>query len=126
MVNHDEKKSSAELRSELRALRKEHVKPISRMRVGDISAEIQKLKVMREETPAPAAVPSVAPQKYKAAVETVKEAKKAEFPVMPAGKSEAKSEGKAKASKAPKAEPEKKKMDKKAMMAKLMAMMEDD
>lgn len=124
MVNHDGKKSSADLRAELRALRKEHVKPVSRMRVGDISAEIQKLKVMREETPSVSAVPSVAPQKYKAAVETVKEAKKAEFPVMPAGKSE----GKSKAPKAKEvaAEPEKKKMGKKDMLAKLMAMMEDD
>jgi len=123
MVNHDGKKSSAELRAELRALRKDHVKPVSRMRVADISAEIQKLKVAREETPAVSAVPSVAPQKYKAAVETVKEAKKAEFPVMPAGKAEAKG----KAPKAAKAEePEKKKVNKKDVMAKLMAMLEDD
>ena len=79
------KKSAAELRAELRELRKEAVKPVSRMRVGDISAEIEKLRRAREETPAADAVPSMPPRKLKAAVESVKQAKAAEFPVAPEG-----------------------------------------
>lgn len=75
-----------ELRAELRALRKEHHKPISKMPKEDISKEIERLKGMREETPAAAAVPSAPPRKQKAAVETIKEAKAAEFPVAPAPK----------------------------------------
>ena len=61
-------------------LRKEKVKPVSRMKKGDISAEIEKLRVGREETPAAAAVPSAPVRKRKAAVETVKQAKAMEFP----------------------------------------------
>jgi len=35
------------MRDELRKLRKDYVKPISKMRKGDISAEINKLKTSR-------------------------------------------------------------------------------
>ena len=84
MPNHD-KKSAAELRAELRALRKEKVRPVSRMKVGDISAEIERLRQSREETPAVASVPSAPQRKMKAAVESIKQAKAAEFPVMPEG-----------------------------------------
>lgn len=75
--------SAAELKAELRALRKEHVHPVSRMRVADIASEIQKLKGMREETPAVAATPSAPIKKSRAAVETIKEAKQHEFPMQP-------------------------------------------
>ena len=77
--------SAKELKEELRALRKESVKPVSRMRTSDVSAEIQRLKMYREETPASAVVPSVHPSKgkVKSAVENVKEAKASEFPVVP-------------------------------------------
>jgi hypothetical protein len=71
------------LREELRMLRKEKVKPVSRMKKGDISAEIEAMKVGREETPAAAAVPSAPVRKSKAAVETVKQAKAMEFPTAP-------------------------------------------
>jgi len=71
------------LREELRRLRKEKVKPVSRMKKGDISSEIEKLRVGREETPAAAAVPSAPVRKSKAAVETVKQAKAMEFPTAP-------------------------------------------
>jgi len=71
------------LREELRRLRKEQVKPVSRMKKGDISSEIERMKVGREETPAPAAVPSAPVRKSKAAVETVKQAKAMEFPTQP-------------------------------------------
>ena len=74
------------MRDELRALRKDVVKPVSKMRKGDISAEIEKLKKGREETPASAAVPSAPLRKSKAAVESVKAAKAAEFPIAPAPK----------------------------------------
>ena len=75
--------SLAEMRAELREMRKEHVKPVSRMRKGDISAEIERLRHMRETTPAPAATPSAAPRKQESASETIKEAKRTEFPVAP-------------------------------------------
>ena len=72
--------TAKEMRDELRALRKEHVKPVSKMRVADISAEIQRLKVAREETPAVRAVPSKAPLGKKT-VETLVEAKAEMAPV---------------------------------------------
>ena len=78
--------SAKELRDELRALRKEHVKPVSRMRVGDMSAEIERLRRGREETPAAAAVPSAPSRVSKAAVESIKKAKESEFPVKPGKK----------------------------------------
>ena len=79
MPSHDLKS----LREELRMLRKEKVKPVSRMKKGDISAEIESMRVAREETPHAAAVPSAPVRKYKAAVETVKEAKSMEYPTAP-------------------------------------------
>lgn len=72
------------LRKELRELRKTHVKPVSRMRKGDISAELEKLRGVRETTPPVAAVPSAPPKELKSVVESVKDAKKKEFPVKPA------------------------------------------
>ena len=79
----------AALRAELRDLRKTHVKPVSKMRKGDISVELDKLRHMRETTPAVAAVPSAPPKTLKAAVETVKEAKQKMFPVKPAAATKA-------------------------------------
>lgn len=75
--------SAAELKAELRALRKEAVKPVSRMKVADIASEIQRLKGHREETPAAAAVPSAPLKKSKSSVESIKDAKASEFPVKP-------------------------------------------
>lgn len=71
------------LREELRALRKDSVKPVSRMKKADISSEIQRLKGVREETPISAATVSAPMKKSKAAVETIKEARSKEFPVAP-------------------------------------------
>lgn len=115
--------SAKELRDELRALRKDAVKPVSKMRKNDIAAEIEKLKVGREETPAVAAVPSASLKKSQSAVETIKEAKRMEFPQKPsvgekkssmgAGKSSAKG-----ASKSAGGEKKKSKLDR------LMAMMD--
>lgn len=75
--------SAKELRDQLRALRKEAVKPVSKMRMGDVSAEIERLKGMRAETPAVASTLSPPSKKIKAAAETIKEAKATEFPVKP-------------------------------------------
>jgi hypothetical protein len=71
------------LRAELRELRKTHVKPVSRMKKADISAELTKLREVRETTPPVAAVPSAPVKELKSTVESVKEAKKREFPVKP-------------------------------------------
>ena len=71
------------LREELRMLRKEKVKPVSRMKKGDIAAEIESMRVAREETPAAAAVPSAPVRKSKPAVETIKQAKAMEYPTAP-------------------------------------------
>jgi hypothetical protein len=76
--------STSDLRKELRELRKEHVKPVSRMKKGDISNEISKLREMRETVPAAAAVPSAPAKVLASRVETVKQAKAKEFPVAPA------------------------------------------
>ena len=78
--------SLADMRAELRALRKDYVKPVSRMRKGDISAELEKLRAAREETPAVAAVPSAKSKQMTSSVESIKKAKASEFPVKPAAK----------------------------------------
>lgn len=118
MPGHD-KKSASELRAELRALRKDKVKPVSRMRMGDISAEIERLRGAREETPAVSAVPSAKPRSMKPAVESIKKAKTMEFPVVPSEDGVKKGGAVKKVASAP---AEKKKATK---LTKLMAMLED-
>ena len=105
-----------ELRTELRTLRKEAVKPVSRMKKGDIASEIERLRGHREETAAAAAVPSAPLRKSKAAVESIKEAKRHEFPVAPAPASQKKSP----------AAPAKKGMTKAMMRAMLDEMTSDE
>jgi len=125
-MTHD-KKSAAELRAELRALRKEKHKPISRMRLGDISAEIEALKVHREETPAPAATPAGRPRQMAPAVTSIKKAKAAEFPVEPASEGTKKGMPRKTARKAYEDTPaEKKKGGTKAKLLKMLAAMESD
>jgi hypothetical protein len=53
------------------------------MKKADISAELNKLREVRETTPPVAAVPSAPVKVLKSAVESVKDAKKKEFPVTP-------------------------------------------
>ena len=77
--------SAKELRAELRSLRKDHVKPVSRMPVKDVSAEIEMLKMRRNETPAVAATPSTVSRAMKSTSESIKDAKMGEFPVAPEG-----------------------------------------
>ena len=119
-----EKKSAADLRKELRELRKEYVKPVSRMRLGDISAEIEKLRANREETPAAAAVPSASLKKSQSAVETIKEAKRMEFPQKPSA-GEKKSRMAAGKSSAPADAKTVSGEKKKSKLERLMAMMSD-
>lgn len=56
--------SAADLKKELKALRKEHpdYTPVSKMKKGDVSALIQRLKMGREETPNVAATGAQEPQ----------------------------------------------------------------
>ena len=105
------------MREELRKLRKESQKPVSRMKKADISAEIERMKVKREETPPVASTEGAKPKKMAPSVETVKMAKAKEFPVAP-------TESKAKSSKksAPTEAPAPKKKDSK--LKRLMKMME--
>jgi len=118
--------SAQDLKAELRALRKEHQKPVSRMRVADIASEIQKLKGHREETPAVAAVPSAPIKKSRAAVSTIKEAVQHEFPMKPdQGVTAAPKKG-AKAGKAPKDVVSSAVEKKKSKLAKLLQMMDSD
>ncbi len=75
--------SLKEMRDELRRMRKESVKPVSKMRKGDVAAEIEKMREMREEVAPVASTKGAAARKSQAAVESVKVAKTAEFPVKP-------------------------------------------
>jgi len=118
--------TAKELQAELRALRKDHVRPVSRMKVADISAEIQRLKGHREETPAVAAVPSAPIKKSKAAVESIKEAKQHEFPMKPDQQISAAPKKGAKAGKAPKDVVSAAVSKKKSKLEKLMEMMDSD
>ena len=74
--------SAAELRAELKALRKEHPEhqPVSKMKKKDISDLIQRMRAGREETP-PVASITAAPTNPSSSVESVKKAKASEFPL---------------------------------------------
>jgi len=100
--------SAAELKAELKALRKEHpdYTPVSKMKKGDVSALIQRLKAGREETPNVAATGAQEPKV--ATVETIQHAKEKMAPTV---KKMAKKPAKAEA---PVAVVEKKKVMKKA------------
>lgn len=88
--------SAKELKDELRKLRKESVKPVSKMRIADVASEIERLKAKREDTPLPAATPAEkAPKKMIAKIKDVKEAKETEFPTAPAAEPSKKKSGKA-------------------------------
>ena len=49
----------------------------------DIGNKIEMLRVIRNETPFPAATPSAPPRGVMSATESIQEAKRLEFPVMP-------------------------------------------
>ena len=111
----EDKKSLAEMRKQLREMRKETVKPVSRMRKGDIAAEIQKLSGAREMTAPVASTPMAPAKKVKSAAESIKQAKASEFPVKP---TDEKPKAPSKKVKAPAA-------DKKDKLARLLALMEE-
>jgi len=124
--------TASELKAELRALRKEAIKPVSRMKVLDVATEIQRLKGMREITPAVAAVPSAPNRKAKSSVESIQEAKAKEFPVKPETTDGPRKAGRPKNSSAfaPKAAPKDivstEVQKKKSKLEKLMEMMDSD
>lgn len=78
--------SLKEMRDELKTLRKEKstIKPISKMKKTEIALELEKLRGVREETPAPSATKSAMPKKMEAKIADIKVAKENEFPVAPA------------------------------------------
>jgi hypothetical protein len=110
--------SLAEMRAELRELRKSHPDhmPVSKMRKGDVSEMIQRLKAGRAETPAVASISSAPAKMYKSAVESIKDARADEFPVEIHEHKEHKAKApKAKATQTkPKAEPKAKEAPKEA------------
>lgn len=83
------------MRDELRALRKESLKPVSRMKKADCAAELEKLRGKREETAPVASVGGEKkPKKMVGSVADVKVAKEREFPTKPVEESKKKSGGK--------------------------------
>ena len=123
-------KSAKELRDELRALRKDSAKPVSRMRIADVASEIERLKGKREDTPLVAATPAhKEPKKMAAKIADAKEAKAAEFPTAPEKKEMKKSEKKEKVvvgGSGAIGETTKMKSSKKDKLAKLLSMLESD
>jgi len=116
--------SLSEMRAELRELRKEHMKPVSKMRKGDISAEIQKMKMHVETTPAAAATSSPPARKMRHDVENINDVKKAVFMTpVPSDKKAPKME---KAHKMAEKEMPAAKMSKKDKLKKMLAEMSDD
>ena len=122
------------MRKELREMRKDLVKPVSRMKKGDISHEIEALRQRRETTPAPAATPSAPPKGMKPDVENIKDVKKSVFMKpgkdMPTGvgKASAKKPADHKAVKGEKMSGEAKvapKSSKKDMLMKMLAELDD-
>lgn len=120
--------NAKELKDELRKLRKESVKPVSKMRIADVASEIERLRGKREDTPAVASTPAEkAPKKMASKIKDVKEAKEAEFPVAPSEPSKKKT-GKAVVVGGSGAvgETTTKASGKKDKLAKLLAMLESD
>lgn len=115
--------SLADMRKELREMRKDYVKPVSRMKKGDISQEIEALRNRRETTPAAAATPSAPPRKLEPEVEKVKDVKKSVFMKVPGAVVKDKMT-KAAPEKA-KGKPAAEKASKKDMLMKMLAEMSD-
>lgn len=115
--------SAADLRKELRELRKEAVKPVSRMKKGDVLLELEKLRGKRESVPPVASTVGPTPKKMEAVQADVKVAKEKGFPVKPVEVSKAKKD---KGSAVPKTTGGDKKSDKMAKLMKLMEAMSSD
>lgn len=92
----------SDLRAELRELRKKssaHMS-VSKMKLKDVALEVGKLRGHLESSPSIGHDGGASKKAMKGTVESVKEAKKAEFPVAPAGDHEAPKAAKKKAEKA--------------------------
>jgi len=110
------------MRKELKELRKQHAehKPVSKLRKADISAQLERLRGMRETTAPVASTPGAEPKKMMPKARSVKESKEEEHPVAP-HHGTTKGEPRKTARKAFEGETPKK--AKAAMMAKMMKMM---
>lgn len=84
--------SAAELRAELKELRRSHPDhmPASKMHKKDVAATIERMRAHLETSPSIAQDSSPAKKPAKSSVESVKDAKAAEFPVAPVKSHEAK------------------------------------
>lgn len=91
----------SDLRAELRALRKASpmYMSVSKMKLKDVALEVGKLRGHLESSPSIGHDGGASKKAMKGTVESVKEAKKAEFPVEPAGDHEAPKAAKKKAEK---------------------------
>jgi hypothetical protein len=91
----------SDLRAELRELRKKspaHMS-VSKMKLKDVALEVGKLRSHLESMPSIGLDGGASKKAMKGTIESVKEAKKAEFPVEPAGDHEAPKAAKKKAEK---------------------------
>lgn len=119
--------SLKDMRDELRALRKESVKPVSRMRKQDIASELERLRGVRESVPPVASTEGAKPKKMEAKIADVKVAKEKEYPTKPVEESKKKA-GKSMsgvASKTASADSAPKKSDKLAKLKAMLAEMSD-
>ena len=76
--------SLAEMRAELRELRKNHVKPVSKMRKADIHSELERLREKRETTAPVASTHSEKPRPVEPRASSYHESKESEHKVKPA------------------------------------------
>ena len=116
--------SLKDMRDELRKIRKETVKPVSRMRKADIASELEKLRGKREETPPVASTLGAKPKKAEAKISDVMVAKEKEFPIKPA-EEKAKKRGKKPSGLAAKTSEPAAKSTKKELLMKMLAEMSD-
>lgn len=115
--------SLADLRKELRELRKESGhRPISKMKKADVAHELERLREKRETTAPVAATHGAAPRKMAPRAADVHESKEREHPVKPAEAGTKKGEERKTARKAYEGETPSKKKD---LMAKMMKLMEE-
>ena len=115
----DPKQSLAEMRKQLRELRKDMAKPVSRMKKADIASELEKIRGKREETPPVASTVGAKPKKMEAKIADVKVAKEQGFPTKPVEESKAKKDKGSAVAKAPL------KSSKKELLMKMLSEMSD-
>ena len=115
--------SLKEMRDELRSLRKEAVKPVSKLKKGDVLLELEKLRGKRETTAPVAATEGAKPKKMESKIADVKVAKEQGFPSKPVEEVKAK---KSKGSAVPKTTVADKKPSKMDRLMKMMEAMSDE